>query len=337
MKAQVKRKAHIPLPTRKREGGSGHPVAMPPQQKSEAGMAVQGLPVQAQRLTIGEPHDRYEQEADRVAAEVVQGLQEPIPEGTVQREVVPSLRDRAFSPVRRVGGGVAGEATPEFERGLRAARGGGQRLDGAFRARVEPLMGQDFGGVRVHTDGAADRLSRSIQAKAFTAGRDVFFAKGEYEPGSREGQGLLAHELTHVGQQSNNECLKKAQCRYIQRGGLKDFLFKKIPTKVLQSADPINTQQMRDMFATFRNVTVEARTGQNFPRLSGEDIDGMQTMHERGMEHIPERLRFLSKLGWFLAKNQYKFMNPEPRDAAINAGKGIGELLVERIKKMIEE
>jgi len=44
-------------------------------------MAVRGIPVQAQRLTIGEPNDRYEQEADRVAAEVVQGLQESVPEG----------------------------------------------------------------------------------------------------------------------------------------------------------------------------------------------------------------------------------------------------------------
>ncbi|MEM8640063.1 MAG: DUF4157 domain-containing protein [Cyanobacteria bacterium P01_G01_bin.54] len=78
---------------------------------------------------------------------------------------------------------------------------GGRPLDGGFRERVEPLMGQDFSGVRVHTDGRADALSRSIQAKAFTTGSDVFFKKGEYAPGSRGGQELLAHELTHVGQQ----------------------------------------------------------------------------------------------------------------------------------------
>lgn len=74
-------------------------------------------------------------------------------------------------------------------------------MDAGFRAKVEPLMGGDFSGVRVHINGAADELSRSIQAKAFTTGHDVFFRKGEYAPGTRAGKELLAHELTHVVQQ----------------------------------------------------------------------------------------------------------------------------------------
>lgn len=67
---------------------------------------------------------------------------------------------------------------------------------------VEPIMGADFSGVKVHTDAQADQLSRSIQAKAFTTGQDVFFRQGAYEPGSRGGQELIAHELTHVVQQT---------------------------------------------------------------------------------------------------------------------------------------
>ncbi|MEM8637250.1 MAG: DUF4157 domain-containing protein [Cyanobacteria bacterium P01_G01_bin.54] len=168
-------------------------------------------------LTIGEPQDKYEQEADRVAAEVVQRLNQPAPEvkpeedeaAAVQRQVVPSLQRQTLpitepepGAVQRQAGVVSGAATPEFEQGLKAARTGGQPLDSGFRERVEPLMGQDFSAVRVHTDGAADQLSRSIQAKAFTTGSDVFFRQGEYSPGTRGGQELLAHELTHVGQQS---------------------------------------------------------------------------------------------------------------------------------------
>jgi Domain of unknown function (DUF4157) len=64
-------------------------------------------------------------------------------------------------------------------------------------------MGTDFSRVRVHTDGQSDRLNRSIQAKAFTTGQDVFFRQGAYNPGSRGGQELIAHELTHVVQQKD--------------------------------------------------------------------------------------------------------------------------------------
>jgi hypothetical protein len=55
--------------------------------------------------------------------------------------------------------------------------------------------------VRVHNDGTADALARSVSARAFTVGSDLYFASGEYRPGSSDGDHLLAHELTHVVQQ----------------------------------------------------------------------------------------------------------------------------------------
>lgn len=69
---------------------------------------------------------------------------------------------------------------------------------------MEQAFGADFSGVKVHTDTQADQLNQSIQAKAFTIGQDVFFRSGTYEPGSHGGQELLAHELTHVVQQSGS-------------------------------------------------------------------------------------------------------------------------------------
>ena len=66
---------------------------------------------------------------------------------------------------------------------------------------MEGAFGADFGGVRVHADSSADGLSRSMQAKAFTVGSDIFFARGQYQPSSTSGQRLLAHELTHTVQQ----------------------------------------------------------------------------------------------------------------------------------------
>ncbi len=66
---------------------------------------------------------------------------------------------------------------------------------------MEASFGADFGSVRVHTGPSVDALNRSMQARAFTVGADIFLADGEYQPGSTSGQRLLAHELTHTLQQ----------------------------------------------------------------------------------------------------------------------------------------
>lgn len=99
-----------------------------------------------------------------------------------------------------------GEASvlPEVEQTIQSARGAGQPLDSGARAQMEPAFGADFGGVRVHADGQADQLNRSLSARAFTTGQDIFFKQGEYSPGSSTGRELLAHELTHVVQQNGN-------------------------------------------------------------------------------------------------------------------------------------
>lgn len=80
---------------------------------------------------------------------------------------------------------------------INARRGGGGSLDGGTRATMESSFGAGFGDVRVHTDSEADAFNRSISAKAFTTGSDIFF-RGDASPSDH---GLLAHELTHVVQQ----------------------------------------------------------------------------------------------------------------------------------------
>src|SRR5207253_648342 len=69
------------------------------------------------------------------------------------------------------------------------------------RSFMEPRFGHDFSQVRVHTDERAAESARSVNALAYTAGQDVVFGGGQYEPGTNEGKKLLAHELTHVVQQ----------------------------------------------------------------------------------------------------------------------------------------
>ena len=92
-----------------------------------------------------------------------------------------------------------GRVDASVQAAIDAAHGRGRPLDGAFSRRL--TSGESFHDVRVHTDDAAAALARAVSARAFTVGSDIFFAHGEYEPGTRGGTELIAHELAHVVQQ----------------------------------------------------------------------------------------------------------------------------------------
>jgi hypothetical protein len=79
--------------------------------------------------------------------------------------------------------------------------GGGQALPRQVRGPMEQAFGTDFGGVRIHTDAQAARAAADINAYAFTAGQDVYFGSGRFQPETQDGKKLLAHELTHTVQQ----------------------------------------------------------------------------------------------------------------------------------------
>lgn len=96
--------------------------------------------------------------------------------------------------------GVA--ATPAIPPSVHGVLGSaGRPLDGGTRQLMEQRFGQDFSGVRVHADASAAASARAVGALAYTVGRDVVFAEGQYAPQSRAGRRLLAHELAHVVQQ----------------------------------------------------------------------------------------------------------------------------------------
>jgi hypothetical protein len=84
--------------------------------------------------------------------------------------------------------------------GSAQANSSGQALEAGARGEMEQKFGQAFGEVRVHTDGAAADATSALNANAVTAGNDIFFGAGKYDPGSEGGKHLLAHELTHVVQ-----------------------------------------------------------------------------------------------------------------------------------------
>lgn len=102
------------------------------------------------------------------------------------------------------------EALPEEEPDLAdivpkiaAEKGSGKPLEPDTRSEMKTAFGQDFSDVYIHTDAESNTLSQQLGAKAFTTGSDIFFREGAYQPGSESGQKLIAHELTHVVQQSS--------------------------------------------------------------------------------------------------------------------------------------
>ena len=106
----------------------------------------------------------------------------------------PARRPAAVPPIAAAGNAAIGR--------LLSGRGGGDPLPAGFRAEAEAGFGADFSGVRVHTDPDADRLARSVSARAVTTGDDIFFGRGRYQPEARSGRELIGHELAHVVQGS---------------------------------------------------------------------------------------------------------------------------------------
>ena len=159
----------------------------------------QGLVVQP-KLKLTKAGDRHEHQADRVAAQVVKRLNtDPIrkAEPIDSKRIMP----KAVAPTAPTGTAV----TPQFETTLQQQRGQGQSIPEDVREPLEEAFNADFRNVRIHTNERSQQLNQSIQAIAFTTGTDIFFKQGAYQPRSRQGQELLAHELTHVVQQNSQK------------------------------------------------------------------------------------------------------------------------------------
>ena len=124
---------------------------------------------------MGAPTDRFELEADRM------------------QSAMAGAGERASAPER----GSRGPEVADIP-----SLGEGAPLPSPVRAAFERRFDHDFSGVRVHTDERAGATAHRLRARAFTVGSDIAFSRGEYSPATREGLGLLAHELTHVVQQS---------------------------------------------------------------------------------------------------------------------------------------
>jgi hypothetical protein len=202
------------------------PLALPSPTLCPFGGVCHTCPVRVQaKLTVNNPGDKYEQEADR-AAEQVMRMPEPLapesraiphqPKGIrIQRlgsECDVKLRrqpkeeeEEGEIPQAKETQAQMFEVTPDVQNQINAVRGAGKPLPVSVRSFFEPRFGYDFSPVQVHMDAPAGKLTKAMRAQAFTLGRDIVFSAGKYTPETAEGRRLLAHELTHVVQQAHGE------------------------------------------------------------------------------------------------------------------------------------
>jgi hypothetical protein len=228
-----------------RSVGSVRPAAWP----SFGGKNFAGVPTHSARptavqpkLTVGAAHDPSEEEADQVAEQVMRmfapvsaapggGADASEPDGNsiqrapeedeiqtkplaatirpfVQRATPKAEEDELQT--KRVSAADSFDAGDDFENRLSATSSGGNPLPAEVRTFMEPRFGADFSGVRLHAGDEAAELNRSVSARAFTLGRDIYLGEGQMEVASDGGKRLLAHELTHVVQQGGAGMLQQA-------------------------------------------------------------------------------------------------------------------------------
>jgi hypothetical protein len=214
---------------------SVHPLT---QIRRAVGSRAGGRFIQAM-LTVSQPGDQYEQEADRVAEQVMrmpdqatpavvrpegppqisrlqrkceqceeeqiqrQPMDEEMEEEQIQRQPMDEkMEEEEEAPLQtKEAAGQTPQVTPAVQAHVEGLRDGGEPLPGTVRAFFEPRFGHDFSRVRVHTDQPAERSARAVNAQAYTTGSHIVFGAGYYSTETLDGRRLLAHELTHVVQQ----------------------------------------------------------------------------------------------------------------------------------------
>jgi hypothetical protein len=191
------------------------------------------------KLAVGQPGDVYEQEADRVADQVMRMLEPRVQRQFVLEEeeeilATKPLVDQITPLVQRQVEEEEEEilqfkeslnqspaVSSDLESNIQSSRAGGTPLPESVRAFFEQRFGHDFRNVKLHKDASAADSVDDYGAKAYTIGENIVFASGEYAPESTSGRRLLAHELTHVVQQRGILGFRhRSDSRYGARGSL---------------------------------------------------------------------------------------------------------------------
>jgi len=300
---------------------NSHTVGLGPAVKTTA-------PAIQTKLIIGEPGDEYEQEADRIDEQVMRMPAPFMPDepGKISATAMPRLRracagceseeeDETLQAKRSAsqGGFLSNHEAPPIVRDV--LRTSGQPLAEAVRREMGPRFGRDFGQVRIHTDSRAAESARAVDALAYTVGRDIVFAEGQYAPDTNEGRHLLAHELTHILQQTSTRQIQRtigdghdlSSNRFKGNVKLEEAYDDETPIQkgarglhvvILQQA-LVDAGFPLPVFGVDGKFEDETQTGveafQTSKGLTGSDVDGIVDQRTMGLldqhflHHAPER------------------------------------------------
>lgn len=167
------------------------------------GIISAGTAAIQRKLTIGGTNNMSKNQANKIMR---------MPETSfVQRKAAGScgeyddehvrLKRAPFIQTKGADGGTASDAVSSK---IKDTKGGGTSMADSTKSFMENSFGSDFSDVRIHTGDYAAQMSNELNAQAFTVGSDIYFNSGKYAPGASDGKHLLAHELTHVVQQSGS-------------------------------------------------------------------------------------------------------------------------------------
>ena len=214
------------------------------------------------KLAVSEPGDAVEREADAIASKAMRA---PAPDAAAGAKPVAApaasspqaIQRKPESPAQSAAGNA-----PTTPTDLIARLGAGAPLDPDARAFFEQRLGRSLADVRVHTDDGAADAARSLQARAFTWGRHIAFASGEYRPASQAGRELIAHELAHVLQNdaaglSHVVARKKDQARIDDGDDVKD----------IGAFDSEKDKAARPALQTLRLPAIKARHADTYKKV----------------------------------------------------------------------
>ncbi|KYC36087.1 hypothetical protein WA1_40830 [Scytonema hofmannii PCC 7110] len=234
---QVVQRMNTPAVERSPESGAIQPEDMPeqvqkkpeistlqrqemPQEDEEHKLAQkqpQSAAKKSQNKTVGDKKDKLTQQKPKIDATQQQQQPEKQQQDKLAKKSSQKTKgDRQKTRVQMKSANQHQSAeanmagTQDLEGSIQQAQGSGQPIPEKTRQPLEQQFGSDFSGVKIHTNTQSDQLNKSIQARAFTTGQNVFFRQGAYDPSSQSGQKLLAHELTHVVQQNGSAVQAKS-------------------------------------------------------------------------------------------------------------------------------
>jgi len=304
-------------------------------QRTFGNQAVRRFVIQ-RKMTVGPVGDKYEQEADAVAKQVVQTINTPQTAPVQRQEEDDELQMKPFPPaislptisslqrqpeeddlqlkpsqlksfqsnlppfpflqrqeeddeLQAKGNPTleGGELSGDLESSVQSAKGSGQPLSDNVRGPMEQAFNADFSSVKVHTGGESDNLNRSLSARAFTSGSDVFFGSGEYNPGSSAGQELIAHELTHTIQQGGA----------IHRKTTDDNHSNNLTNSFSASQNWVNRTHSKDLTTTNRSdqsviQRAKSKGGLEYTEEGGKNVlhhlKGVKTVKEQPSKETPD-------------------------------------------------